>query len=202
MQLIDKVDDDYILGIRDIIQKFHLSERSVRVDVKDSYELWEIQTPIIRVKGINHSWKAYYVILDNKVVAFSAYYIRPTYKDFPYKSATQLLIWKTDEFRVFSGFSRKIFWKYLLPNYHAVVTDSVQSPFGRDIWEIFLEDAFDKGYEIYLINTKTQKSKQLLNKEELFREFKDKYSTAANYKQWLFGVADPKFKIFNGVNLC
>lgn len=195
MQLIDSVSEEYIAMIKEVIQKNHLTSKSEFVDSDLDYELWEITTPIIRIKGINHSWKAYYVVLNNEVITFSAYYIRPPYKGFPYKAATQLLVWRTDEIRVFTGFTREIFWKHLLPNYHAVVTDSVQSVFGRGIWKIFLDDAFDKGYEVYLINTKTQKSRQILDKEELFREFKDKYSTAANYKQWLFGVADPKFKI-------
>ena len=50
-----------------------------------------------------------------------------------------------------------------------------------------------QGYDIYLIDTKTQQASKISTTEELEKLLEEKYGENPGYQRYLFALADPNF---------
>ena len=196
VQVIDELGKKILETIRKELEIQHKRGNSTLVSVKGRFSLW-LTNYSFKVKHIKKSLNAYFVTysddtVEEYIVALSAFYKRPRYRGFPYEAVTQVLVWR-EETNKYSGFSYQIFWKHLIPKYHAIATDSIQTQAGKSVWEAVLDSGLRQGYDIYLIDTKTQQASKISTTEELEKLLEEKYGENSGYQRYLFALADPNF---------
>lgn len=68
-------------------------------------------------------------------------------------AAQQVAVWRDPFEKISRGVTERIFFDYLLQNYHTVITDSMQTPDGERFWEYRIGDAFDRtGVYVYYVS--------------------------------------------------
>ena len=115
----------------------------------------------------------YYVLTeDDEVVYFLRY---KEIKHNGFKLGRQILVWRQKGSVAAAGFARFIFFKKLMPNYHALVADQLQTDSGMQFWVYSADYAFENGYNVYFLDRRN--SPNTLTKIEDSLELK-KYSSA------------------------
>jgi len=71
----------------------------------------------------------------------------------PIKPGRQVLVKRTKASVLTAGIAAKVFWNYLFPEYHCLVTDSQQTEKGREFWSYMIKEAFERGKTVRIINT-------------------------------------------------
>ena len=152
----------------------------------------------IRAEAVsNHKWKAVYVYSEEEedIVFFSLFVARAeVLRGFPYKSPTQVLVWRNKYIDDIQGISYQVIDRYFLKKFHSLVSDKYQSKSGRLLWEIFTRGALFRGLEVYVINTKNKTSELITDEDRLEEVFQEIYSYSSESKYILLGVGDPRHK--------
>ena len=118
---------------------------------------------------------------DKEIVCYMEYEIQSC--DFINQDwGTQIMVWRGgNAYEIFSGLSMYVLFEILLPKVKVIMTDTIQTPKGKDFWEMIIRYSFNKNkkLKVYFINfqDKTftliptyQKSINLYNK---FKPWKD-----------------------------
>ena len=152
----------------------------------------------IRAEAVSsHKWKAVYVFSKDEedIVFFSLFVARTeVLRGFPYKSPTQVLVWRDKYIDDLQGISYQVIDRYFLKKFHSLVSDKYQSKSGRLLWEIFTRSAVRYGLEVYVINTKNKTSELITDEDHLEKVFQEIYSHASESKYLLLGVGGPNYK--------
>ena len=152
----------------------------------------------IRAEAVSsHKWKAVYVFSEDEedIVFFSLFVARTeVLKGFPYKSPTQVLVWRDKYIDDLQGVSYQVIDRYFLKKFHSLVSDKYQSKSGRLLWEIFTRSAVRYGLEVYVINTNNKTSELITDGDRLEEVFQEIYSYSSESKYLLLGVGDPNYK--------
>ena len=152
----------------------------------------------IRAEAVsNHKWKAVYVYSEEEedIVFFSLFVARAeVLRGFPYKSPTQVLVWRDNYVKGVHGISYEVINRYFLRKFHSLISDKYQSESGRTLWEIFTRNAMHYGFEVYVINTKLKTSELITDDDRLEEVFQEVYSYSSESKYLLLGVGDPNYK--------
>lgn len=68
----------------------------------------------------------------------------------------QVLVWRLSGDFVAQGFPQWVFLNYLLPKYKALITDTQQSPSGRQFWQwILAEQVKHEGHYVYFLDRRS-----------------------------------------------
>lgn len=119
----------------------------------DDYQLFEHNNQFFLVKD---DYCSYYVNLENLILLNS-------------KSIRQVYVWR-DSNKALPGIASLIFWKILFVRYSCIATDVEQTIDGKDFWVRRIQDSFDKLFKVILLNTKTNKSKELKDMKDVYQE--------------------------------
>lgn len=86
-----------------------------------------------------------------------------------YNYVWQSLVWIDPKYHYdyLDKIPAKIFFEYLLPKYHTIITDSEQTWYGKRFWQYRIIDALKKGLNVYFFDFDTKKLKQLHVYDEL-----------------------------------
>ena len=165
-----------------------------------NYESFEVRLHdrYIRAEAVsNHKWKAVYIYSEEEedIIFFSLFVARTeVLRGFPYKSPTQVLIWRDYYIKALHGISYRVIDRYFLNKYHSLISDKYQSESGRLLWKTFTRGAVRYGLEVYVINTKNKTSELITDEDRLEEVFQEIYSYSSESKYLLLGVGDPNYK--------
>lgn len=117
-----------------------------------------------------YNYKTEYFCLDRQEQLIT-YYMKSKVgnngilKDFVWQS----LVWvnKRAHLTYLDKIPSKIFFEYLLPKYHTIITDSEQTWHGRRFWEYRLEEAFMKGLNVYFFNFQNRQLSKLDSSKDI-----------------------------------
>lgn len=76
--------------------------------------------------------------------------------------------------RYLVGVASKVFFEYLLPKFHVILTDSQQTWKGRRFWEISIGAALDKKLNVYFFDFLNNNLIELQNFDDLY-DYQKKY---------------------------
>lgn len=65
----------------------------------------------------------------------------------------QSLVYKNKQSVFTAGVAKKIFWNYLFTKNNCIVSDSQQTDDGKAFWSYIVNDAFEKGLKVRIINS-------------------------------------------------
>ena len=165
-----------------------------------NYEGFEVRLHdrYIRAEAVsNHKWKAMYVYSEEEedIVFLSLFVTRAeVLRGFPYKSPTQVLVWRDYYMKKLQGITYEVLDKYFLTKYHSLISDKYQSDSGRSLWKIFSRNSLRTGLEVYVIDTNKKTSELITSEERLNEVFQEIYSYSSESKYLLLGVGDPRHK--------
>jgi hypothetical protein len=101
----------------------------------------------------------YFAVDKNTDPQLTLYCVRLDYANVkPLRVGCQVGVWVSHDSLITSGLSKDIFWKILF-KHHDMITDSVQTSFGRRFWINRLTEAFHLGYYVYSLRYGTGKIK-------------------------------------------
>lgn len=86
----------------------------------------------------------------------------------------QSLVWRDFTIRYLSTIPQKMFFKYLLPKFGCILTDSEQSWDGRRFWALRISDAFTMNLNVYFYNFDGHKLVKMNNIND-FRQVQAQY---------------------------
>ena len=88
----------------------------------------------------------------------------------------QSLVWvdPTIQDRYLTGIPKQIFFDYLLPKFHTIITDSEQTFYGKRFWQQSIAMAFDKNLNVYFFDFAGRILKKLQSIDEL-ADFQNTY---------------------------
>lgn len=105
-----------------------------------------------------------YAVLDHEKKEIT-YYMEYREKSFGgHRTVFQNFIWRNLTVPELAGLPTKVFFEYLLPIHGKIVTDQVQTDFGKGFWRNAIGVAISKGLHVYFFD---------LNKKERPTEIKD-----------------------------
>lgn len=183
--------------IKNKLLKEHLTNPGQIIFKYRGYDV-RLHDRYIRAEAVsNHKWKAVYVYSEEEedIVFFSLFVARAeVLRGFPYKSPTQVLVWRDNYVDDIQGISYQVIDRYFFKKYHSLISDKYQSKSGRTLWEIFTRNAMHYGFEVYVINTKLKTSELITDDDRLEEVFQEVYSYSSESKYLLLGVGDPNYK--------
>ena len=89
------------------------------------------------------------------------------YNFLPVRSITQTKLWKSKKLPVSNMFSPNLFFKVMLKQTGAVLSDIEHTPDGEDFWKRRLGEALTKKFNVALVDFGAQSYKQIRSKKEL-----------------------------------
>ena len=101
-----------------------------------------------------------YVVLVSSKSGEIIYFVRFVKKSiFSNQLGRQVLLWRSKEADedghvAAAGFARYVFFRYLLPKFGALISDTQQTGRGRDFWDYALETAFEESKFVYMLQAK------------------------------------------------
>lgn len=113
---------------------------------------------------------------DTKRIIYDMKFEFTYYKFLNQKTVTQVQLWRDRKTADSKNIAEHIFFKHLMPNYKIVVTDSEQSSYGKSFWELRIQEAFDRKYNVYFADV--MEPRQLVKIKDI-DEFYDKFYQTA-----------------------
>jgi hypothetical protein len=90
---------------------------------------------------------------------------------------SQAMVWLDKSYAPARGLPKKIFFDQLVKKYDTILTDSIQTWNGRAFWMRRLQEAFQKGFNVYYVNLDNDSIEKL-------EEFADIPRFDAKYHIW------------------
>lgn len=93
----------------------------------------------------------------------------------------------------------KIFFDYLLPKFHTILTDSEQTWHGRRFWEYRIAEAFNKNLNVYFFNFENRQIMKLNSFDELsdFQMTYDIWGDSPRHKMKRMVITDKELPLKN-----
>lgn len=101
----------------------------------------------------------YYALLQNNTILYFVRYKRISFSGNNF--GRQILVWRDRSSPIAVGFSKVIFFKYLLPKYSALISDQLQSANGQAFWQFRCKDAFARKLKVYLYDRRVHPNELL-----------------------------------------
>lgn len=116
-------------------------------------------TPVAQYRGLDvyhlgDQGIGYYVLTneDHEVVYFVRYRkVRANGLSF----GRQVLVWRDREALLSAGFASEVFFHKLLPTFKALISDTQQSPKGKQFWDFALLHAFQSKLHVYCLDRRS-----------------------------------------------
>jgi hypothetical protein len=102
---------------------------------------------IVRTGDGHRGWIFLHNISDNTV----DYVVQYHTKNWPWlgnRSVSQLVLWRDVASPFTAHITERMFFDYLLPRYHLIMSDKLQTSAGRDFWSGRMRDAAAKHYKV------------------------------------------------------
>lgn len=98
---------------------------------------------------------AIYLIADDQLVYYVKYGARKL-KYLP-ETITQFVLWRKLNITISPAFTENLFFKVILPITGSVMSDREQTVYGQNFWRRRLDQAYNRGYQVYLVDLSGQR---------------------------------------------
>lgn len=165
-----------------LFEQFKNDEQNLRTT-----ELWLRETPTAALElgfgttlyrrmdssdGEYHDW--YFAVKGNRTV----YAVRVgSVKAHPINALCQVGVWSSENFAVPKRFAPTVFWNFLFEKAN-IISDCIQTPFGRRFWLTRISEAHQKQLPVYWVRLKAGSIK------ECYRLWDDDKRDARLEKAW------------------
>jgi hypothetical protein len=106
----------------------------------------------------------------------------------------QVLVWRTKDTHgtlSASGLAKKVFNNYLLPRFGRLITDTQQTLNGKAFWEFMINEAFDNGKFVYVLDRRSQPNRLWRSKPETINQDYDTvYGTNSAFEHTHFVISN------------
>ena len=93
-----------------------------------------------------------YFVLDD-IQKKVTYYMRWEERNiFGHRAAYQVIVWRDQATTDVRGLAAEVFYDLLFEEHELIVTDRLQSPFGKRFWIDIVAAAFKEGYPVYMVD--------------------------------------------------
>lgn len=95
-------------------------------------------------------------------------------KDLSIQTLFQTSVWLNNEFYPLAGLAKRIFYKFLYPKNHNILSDNMQSKEGRRFWAHRINESIEEGRHLYVlkitgtITLKVEQVVPILSPEDAF----------------------------------
>lgn len=120
--------------------KFFNEKKPAAIQQLGDYTLYESSRAYALIE--NDTQRAAYAM---QFTVSSNTYLRTT-------CAQQVMVWRDNQVFVTRNLSERIFFEHLLPKYHAIITDSMQTEDGQRFWDNRIIDALRIGLNVYYVS--------------------------------------------------
>lgn len=153
--------EEYHMLNKFVIRKSAVFEGKLNSDVSLYFHSGDFKTSVF---ALDHT---------NRKVVYLMEYETDYHKQFG-KYVYQSFVWVDKDCSVARRLPKDCFWQYPVAKEHVVLTDSLQTPDGKNFWLKRLKEAFTKNLFVYYVNTLNDEVIKLDNYEQV-AEFDRKY---------------------------
>lgn len=177
-----------IEAMKEWIMKIHnrLGENGVLYNVEKLYGVNVIHLRRVRIPGYAGRKNVLYTVYDDKVNFFSLYELKTNLKGID-QTITQFLVYR-DSKNNHNGISsislNRVAWNIVFPITNSFLCDKQQTEFGRKSWEFIVEQAYEKGLNVYVYDSKDKVLHELEDFEEYLHNINRYYGTQKDYQRY------------------
>lgn len=100
----------------------------------------------------------------------------------------QVEVWRSNDIGV-NGIAKKVFFDYLLPRRHVMVTDRMQTPDGKRFWIDVVEKAFNNSMYVYIYDMNTGDLIEVNDSADYATKLKQIYGSTDKFKKVVVAIS-------------
>ena len=167
--LIQDVDDTYLQDIHQNQARLH---QLARYPMDHVYSITE---NLVVMHVHEPTGEEVYMAVDHKSMKIVYYMMYEVHQD-PLigRYVNQAMVWLDKTYSPAKGLPKRVFFDQLVKKYDTVLTDSIQTWNGRAFWMRRLQEAFQKGFNVYFVDLERNKVEKLEDFADISK-FNEKY---------------------------